>query len=62
MFITMELYNKIYAMRKDGYSIHSICTTLGKHKVFVVKVIEVLAKDGKLPKLELLGRTNNLIL
>lgn len=58
----MELYNKIYSMRKNGYSIRTICTILGKHKVFVVKVIEALAKDGKLPKLEVSGRTENLIL
>ena len=49
-------------MRKDGYSIHHICSILGKNKIYVTKIIEMLAKDGKLPKMELLGRTSNVII
>jgi len=55
-FGSQELYTKVLALRKSGYSIFHISKNLGINKTKVVKIIEFLAKNNLTDALPLLTR------
>lgn len=55
-FGNQELYTKVMALRKDGYSIFNISKSLGINKLKIVKIIEFLAKNNLAEPLPLLTR------